>query len=187
MCSTAWAQPHSEKSLCKSSSLWPKFSVPIRWHWSCCCYKKKCSVVASQSCSYPRISQQNHFHIFCGFFSWLSGYRLLHSALLDISKMALIIQVAKNVGSAGLAAGCGAITLSYLPPDILLSAEIRISLMYKTLAGHKRDCETFSLPPLQNSAQTPFLPLCKGEQWLWTSVCCHPHLDKIGSLRSKGF
>lgn len=85
-------------------------------------------------------------------------------ALLDASKMALIIQVVRNVGSAGAAAGCGAITLSYLLPDILLSVEIRISLMYKTLAGHKGDCETFSLSPLQNSTQAPLLSLCKGEQ-----------------------
>lgn len=44
--------------------------------------------------------------------------------------MALITQAVRNVGAAGLAARCGTICLSCLPPAIPLSAELTI------LVGH---------------------------------------------------
>lgn len=95
-------------------------------------------------------------------------------------------QVVRNVGAAGLAAGCQAMGLSCPRPDIPPSAEISISATCKILAGHKGDCETCPLPPILNSAQTPLLLPYEGEQW-FTVLPPTLQPDKIGSLRNLGF
>lgn len=155
------AESSLEKSLCKSSPLsWPKFSVPIRSHWSCCCYKKSSLVVASQSCSHPKVSQQKHFHICWVFFSWLSEFILLHSALFDISKMALITQVVRNVGDAGLGAPLWGSDSFLFPTRHPTFCRNNNSATCKIVARHKGDYETCPLPPnAKFSPNSPPVPL----------------------------
>lgn len=141
------AESPLEKSLCESSPLsWPKFSVPIKWHWSCCCYKKKSLVVASQSCSNQEYHNKTTF-TFAVYFSCLSGFSLLHSALFGISKMALITQVVRDVGAAGLAASLWGSNSPLSPIRHPTFCRNNNSATCKTLAGHKEGCGTFPHSP----------------------------------------
>lgn len=151
------AESPLEKPLCESSPLsWPKFSVPIKWHWSCGCYKKKSLVVACKSCSHQEYHNKAIF-TFAVFFSCISGFSLLHSALFGISKMALITQAVRDVGAAGLAAPLWGGMSPIRHPTFCRNNN---SASCKTLAGHKHDCETFSCTPnTKFSLNSPLAPL----------------------------